>query len=98
MIRRPPRATLFPYTSLLRSATVNTLSAVEPSAEVARTVMLRLAPSVSRAIAPATVTTPVEASMANLDRERAVKGKSGDLGGRRILKKQNSAQRRARAP
>ena len=36
----------------------------EPSAEVARTVMLRLAPSASRSIAPATVTTPVLASIA----------------------------------
>jgi hypothetical protein len=47
------------------TAIVNTLSAVEPSALVARTVMFRLASS-SRSIAPATVTTPVVASMANL--------------------------------
>ena len=44
---------------------VKTWSVNEPSAEVARTVMLRLAPSASRSIAPATVTTPVLASMAN---------------------------------
>ncbi len=31
----------------------------DPSAEVARTVMLRVGPSVSRLMAPATVTTPV---------------------------------------
>ena len=43
---------------------MKTWSVNEPSAEVARTVMLRLAPSASRSIAPATVTTPVLASMA----------------------------------
>ena len=44
---------------------VKTWSVKEPSAEVARTVILRLAPSASRSIAPATVTTPVLAWMAN---------------------------------
>ena len=37
----------------------------DPSAEVARTVILRAGPSASRSIAPATVTTPVLESMAN---------------------------------
>ena len=50
-------------TSLI--AIEKTWSVKEPSAEVARTVMLRLAPSASRSMAPATVTTPVLASIAN---------------------------------
>ena len=44
-------------TSLM--AIAKTWSVNELSDEVARTVMLRLAPSVSRSIAPLTVTTPV---------------------------------------
>ena len=44
---------------------VNTWSVKEPSAEVARTVMFRVGPSASRSIVPATVTTPVLASMVN---------------------------------
>jgi len=40
-------------------------AAVEPSAEVAVTSMLVLAPSASRSMAAAVVTTPVPASMAN---------------------------------
>ena len=47
-------------------AMVKTVSAVEPSAEVARTVMLRMAPSVSRFSNAAVVTTPVPASIAKL--------------------------------
>ena len=46
------------------TAMVNTVSATEPSALVALTVMLVVAPTTSRSMADATVTTPVAASMA----------------------------------
>ena len=46
-------------------AIVKPWSVKEPSVEVARTVMFRVGPSASRSIVPATVTTPVLASMVN---------------------------------
>jgi hypothetical protein len=44
---------------------VNSLMATDPSAELARTVMFVVAPTTSRSMADATVTTPVIASIAN---------------------------------
>src|SRR2546422_678237 len=85
MIRRPPRSTLFPYTTLFRSASITTAT-------------FRLRAAGSTADVPATVTVNAAGTLATLtpssplgagDRKSVVEGKSVDLGGRRIIKKKS---------
>ena len=57
-------------TSMVKIWSVN-----DPSLLVARTVMFELGPSASRSIAPATVTTPVLASIANRPPSSSVSGR-----------------------
>src|SRR2546428_9222840 len=47
MIRRPPRSTLFPYTTLFRSPTINRLSGIVVRSNASRLVMTRV-PSMGR--------------------------------------------------
>src|SRR2546422_11308971 len=71
MIRRPPRSTLFPYTTLFRSVSAWSTSGTRCAFPVFDT-------------SAGTVQTFASRSR---DRKSVVEGKSVDLGGRRIIKK-----------
>src|SRR5260370_34905121 len=91
MIRRPPRSTLFPYTTLFRSLSRLRLS---PVVRVRLTV-----PTVSVVLA-LMLTWPAVAELnmkLQLDRKSVVQGKRVDLGGRRIMKKEKGNGGRAGA-
>src|SRR2546429_4599965 len=45
MIRRPPRSTLFPYTTLFRSALSDTIASLAPGASVTYTVVAAISAS-----------------------------------------------------
>src|SRR3989441_1034681 len=88
MIRRPPRSTLFPYTTLFRSvslartlvAVLSSTVTVPPSATVALSLL-----ATGGSLTGVTVIETVGAG------ERRG-GKSGDLGGGRIIKKKKEKE------
>src|SRR5256885_17023684 len=95
MIRRPPRSTLFPYTTLFRSPPRRSAGGVHPRAVdrrdpralragVPRTDLRRQ--PVRHRRGPERRVVPAEPlGDAQPDRKNGVEGKSGDLGGRRII-------------
>src|SRR3712207_9093598 len=95
MIRRPPRSTLFPYTTLFRSAPASVGRRTGPGTGTAARCRGRRPPgSPGPGGRPAGTPpgrgngrrTPAPAP----DRKSGGEGKSVDLGGRRIIKKKNN--------
>src|SRR5690554_7971870 len=78
MIRRPPRSTLFPYTTLFRSNAIS----------IANAVMKRV-DELHNTLIPADVEVVKTRDYGVRSEERRV-GKSVDLGGRRIIKKKKN--------
>src|SRR2546430_4931362 len=72
MIRRPPRSTLFPYTTLFRSAPATALSSLRPFAQVGALTLVAASPgppgppSSARATTPATATPSAAAAATTL--------------------------------
>src|SRR5256885_386645 len=106
MIRRPPRSTLFPYTTLFRSTGSPTDVVYTPDPNYngsdsfafkvndgsldssTATVSLTVTPVND---APTASASPASPTLAEEDRKSVVQGNSEDLGGRRIIKKKNTA-------
>src|SRR2546430_17449197 len=106
MIRRPPRSTLFPYTTLFRSRTELDLALVAeqlPGAKTTEQIVegrggsgFRVGGAGHRGVT-SILHKNVEQGRARLgaqDRKSVVEGKSVDLGGRRIIKKKKKQERR----
>src|SRR2546426_1167970 len=100
MILRPPKSTLFPYTTLFRSAGLNCTINVTftPIATGTRTGAITITDDASDSPQTVSLTGTGAAAggalsfvKAAADRKSVVQGKSGDLGGRRIIKKKSNA-------
>src|SRR5260370_37942542 len=94
MIRRPPRSTLFPYTTLFRSLTVHDVDSGENHfqtpgslAGTYGTYTFNPTTGVWGYTLDQSLADPLTAG----DRKSVVQGKSVDLGGRRIIKKKNDS-------
>src|SRR3989441_542444 len=86
MIRRPPRSTLFPYTTLFRSLTGATSSAFNISVGAAAKLVFTVQPS--NTAAGAAITPAVQVAVQDAqDRKGAAAGTSVDLAGGRNTKK-----------
>src|SRR3712207_9216104 len=101
MIRRPPRSTLFPYTTLFRSRTPGQLAGQLARDEFRlyeliwqRTIASQMADAVGQSVSirlagrsstDEAVEFTASGRTITLDRKSAVEGKSVDLGGRRII-------------
>src|SRR2546425_258826 len=88
MIRRPPRSTLFPYTTLFRSEAVEVTKA-SPALSTTASGSVVAGGSV-KDVAHLTLGTNPTGTI-SLDRKSVEEGKSVDLGGRRIIKKKRNA-------
>src|SRR2546430_5180820 len=62
MIRRPPRSTLFPYTTLFRSAPATALSSLRPFAQVGALTLVAASPGPPGPPSSAPATTPATAT------------------------------------
>src|SRR3989475_9732174 len=108
MIRRPPRSTLFPYTTLFRSTASNNTATTTPNGAATFNGLTLTGTAGSYTLSfGGTGITPVSSGAITLsagaatsiahnaggDRKSAVKGKSVDPGGRRIIKKKKTESR-----